>query len=287
MTRVPTCTRRTLLAASGAALIAGRATAAPAFTSRRIVVGASGSGPDVLLIPGLAAGPGVWSGVVAAVPGYRYHRVHVRGFARLPPDANARGPVLDPLVAEIARYCAEAGLRRPAIVGHSMGGTLALMLGLARPALPAGLMVVDMLPDAAGLVGGTASGLGFLAQQLHGYFTGTPAGRRAFADIVRRSSPGGADSDPGLIANALAELAARDLSPRLGAIRAPLRVVPAVPADARLRADILARFRAGYALAPTARIDPLGPSGHMVMIDQPARFAAQLRAFLAEVARAH
>ena len=46
-------------------------------------------------------------------------------------------------------------------------------------------------------------------------------------------------------------------------------------------AAITRRFREAYAGAKGAVLKPIGPSGHMVMADQPARFLALCRMFLA------
>src|SRR3546814_15717499 len=67
-------------------------------------------------------------------------------------------------------------LRRPRIIGHSMGGTLAMMLAARYPASTGKVMVVDLLPSGAGMVGGTTSGMGVFAGQLGSYFTGIKAG---------------------------------------------------------------------------------------------------------------
>ncbi|MDO7834316.1 alpha/beta hydrolase [Sphingobium sp. HBC34] len=272
--------RRTLLLgglAAGMVATGGMAQAAP-FTSRRILVTVRGAGRDVLLIPGLASGPAIWNGVVGALPGCRYHLVQVRGFAGLPADANGSGPLLQPIADEIARYVAAAGLKRPALVGHSMGGTLAMLVGLKG--LAGRVMVVDMLPAGAAMVGGTASGMGFLADQLSGYFTGTAAGRRYLAQIVARA-PGAKGSDPDVIANALRDLANTDLGPQLSRFAAPLAVVYAVGSDPQQAAAITRRFRADYAVKKDAMLKAIGPSGHMVMADQPARFNAAFKDFLA------
>jgi pimeloyl-ACP methyl ester carboxylesterase len=272
--------RRALLLGAGAAgmtAMAGRAAAAP-FASRRIAVTVRGTGPDVILIPGLASGPGIWSGVVGAMPGYRYHLVHVAGFAGLAPQANASGPVVQPVADEVARYVAAAGLKRPAIVGHSMGGTLAMLLGLKG--LARRVMVVDMLPAGAAMVGGTAIGLGYLADQIGGYLTGTVAGRRYLAQMVAQA-PGAKGSDPDVIANALRDLAHVDLGPQLPRLSVPLEVVYAIGTDPQQAAAISNRFRAAYPDRKGVTLRPLGPSGHMVMRDQSARFNALLKTFLA------
>ncbi|ANI77456.1 MULTISPECIES: alpha/beta fold hydrolase [Sphingobium] len=272
--------RRTLLlsgmAAAGGVMLGGAALAAP-FTSRRIAVTVRGTGRDVVLIAGLASGPGLWNGLMAAVPGCRWHLVHVRGFAGLAADANASGPLVQPLADEVARYMGAAGLERPAIIGHSMGGTLAMMLGLKG--LAGRLMVVDMLPEGAAMVGGTAQGMGYLADQLSQYFTGTKAGRTYLAQILAQA-PGAKGSDPDVIANALRDLASIDLEPQLGRIAAPMEVVYAVGADPTQANAIGRTFRAAYAAKKGVRLVPIGPSGHVVMADQPARFATVVRDFL-------
>ena len=124
--------------------------AAPAFAPKRFSVVAKGSGPDVILIPGLTASRDVWSGTVAAVPGYRYHLVQVAGFAGEPTRGNASGNVVAPVAEEVAQYIRAKGLKRPAIVGHSMGGTLAMMIAAEHPGRVGRVMVVDMLPEPAG-----------------------------------------------------------------------------------------------------------------------------------------
>lgn len=257
-------------------VLASKAWAAP-FASRRIAVTTRGAGRDVVLIAGLASGPGLWNGVVGALPGYRWHLAHVRGFAGLAADANASGPLVQPLADEIARYIAAVGLERPAIVGHSMGGTLAMMLGLKG--LAGRLMVVDMLPEGAAMVGGTAQGMGFLADQLGQYFTGTKAGRAYLAQMLA-DMPGARGSDPDVIANALRDLANVDLGPQLARLTAPMEVVYAVGSDAAQAGEIGRTFRAAYAAKRGVRLVPIGPSGHVVMADQPARFNAVLGDFL-------
>ena len=274
--------RRTLLrtsagACAGLLMMRHQGALAAPFASRRIAVTTRGTGRDVLLIAGLASGPALWNGIMDKVPGFRWHLIHVRGFAGLAPDANATGPLVQPLADEITRYIKAAGLVRPAVVGHSMGGTLAMMLGLKGVA--GRIMVVDMLPAGAAMVGGTARGMGFLADQLSQYFTGTKAGRAYLAQIVA-DAPGARGSDPDVIANALRDLANIDLGPQLGRIAVPMDVVYATGSDAAQAAQISRNFRAAYAAKKNARLLPIGPSGHVVMADQPARFAAMLKDFL-------
>jgi pimeloyl-ACP methyl ester carboxylesterase len=256
--------------------------AAPAFQPTRFSVEERGTGPDVILIPGLSSGREVWSGTVAALPGYRYHLIQVAGFAGEPVRGNAQGAVIAPLADEIARYIADRRLRRPAIVGHSMGGTVAMMIGARRPDLAGRIMVVDMLPQPAGLFGGTANDLGPLAERLRGML-GEGPGRQLFGSLITAFSPpdsGSRRSDPDMVGRALHDLAGLDLGPQLGRIRASLTIVYAAP-DPQRRSAVDRTFAAAYAAAPGARLVPIVGSGHMVMLDQPRRFQAALREFLA------
>lgn len=260
--------------------VPARAAPPAPFESQRISVVAEGSGPDVILIPGLTASRDMWRSTIVSVPGYRYHLVQVNGFAGTRPLANGQGAVVEPIAGEIARYIRQQRLGRPALIGHSMGGTLAMMIAARQPDLVGRLMVVDMLPQPVGLVGGTRGGLGALAQQLGS----TVEGRRLMGALVARfgASPPGRASDPDLVARASSELARTDLAPELPRIRAPMTVLFASPDEtAPQYAQAVHHYRAAYSGAATARLRPVPRSGHMIMFDQPVRFRSEVKAFLA------
>lgn len=275
--------RRSFLIQSAAFALAGAAPAAFAqaarFTPTRFSVEVRGRGRDVLLLPGLMSGRHVWDAAVRAAPGYRYHLVQVAGFAGEAARGNAQGRILAPLAEELSRYIEVNRLNRPAIVGHSMGGTLGLMLAARYPARVGRLMVVDMLPRPTAMYGGTAGS--DLAGLLEGWID-NPHARRALSGLIAAFSPpeGNGGSDPDVSARAMHELGRIDLTSELPGIRAPLTVVYAAP-DAPARATADAAFRTAYRGAPGARLVRMDGSGHAVMIDQPRRFAELLRAFLA------
>ena len=255
---------------------------APAFKPTRFSVVVRGTGPDVILIPGLTASRDMWNGTVAAVPGYRYHLIQVAGFAGEPARGNASGQVVAPVAAEIAHYIRARGLNRPAIVGHSMGGTIALMLAARHPSLVGKAMVVDMLPQPAGFVGSTTAGVRGLAETLKG-LSATPGGRRLVEGVMEMfggTQPPDRRSDPDVVARATHELALIDLTSDLPRIKAPLTVVYAAP-DPQTAASVTQRYAAGYRAKRDARLVRVDASGHMVMHDQPARFRTALKEFLA------
>lgn len=267
-----------LASASAAAAPAPSAPAARPFAPTRFSVVVQGSGPDVILIPGLTGSRDVWRGSVAAVPGYRYHLVQVAGFANTAPRGNARGAIVAPLADEIARYIQSRGLRRPAIVGHSMGGTLAMMVAAHHPGLAGRVMVVDMLPQPAGILGGDSAGIRSLADSLR-ELGSTPGGRRLVESAIRLFGNPDSGADPDVTARAAHELALIDLTDALPRIAAPLTVVYA-SLDPSRRAYDDSRYRSAYARKRGTRLVRIDGSGHMIMYDRPARFREELRTFL-------
>jgi pimeloyl-ACP methyl ester carboxylesterase len=271
--------RRHFIAASLALTLIGctpaASEAAAPFSPTRFSVQVKGSGPDVILIPGLTAGRDVWSSTVASVPGYRYHLVQVSGFAGEPARGNAQGEVVAPLANEIGRYITANGLHRPALIGHSMGGTLAMMVAALQPDKAGKVMVVDMLPQPAGLFGSSAASLGPLANSLRS-IASSASGRRLVESFLGSRSD---RSDPDVVSRAMHELANIDLTRDLAKIKAPMTVVYAArSAEDAPRADRI--YRSGYAPAK-AELVRVDNSGHMIMYDQPGRFAQALKDFLA------
>jgi pimeloyl-ACP methyl ester carboxylesterase len=263
-------------------LMAGPAQAAPRFEPTRFSVEVRGTGPDVILIPGLTSGRDVWASTVTAIPGYRYHLIQVSGFGGEPARGNRQGNVVAPLAAEIVRYIVDRRLDHPAIIGHSMGGTLAMIIGARAPNVAGRIMVVDMLPQPVGLFGGNARDWGPLTEGI-GNLVATPGGRTLFASFMSAFSPpdsGNRRSDPDVTARAMHELMATNMTGELPRIRAPFTVVYASP-DPRARAVIDRNFARAYAGAANAHLVRVEGSGHMVMLDQPARFQAAVREFLA------
>jgi pimeloyl-ACP methyl ester carboxylesterase len=282
-----------ILAALAAAPLS--AAAQTPFQSTRIAVEVRGRGPDVVLIPGLASTPEVWRRTADRLDDtHRVHLISIRGFGPLAPGTNRSGAVSAPVAAEIRRYIASQSLRRPALIGHSMGGQLALRVAADMGVQIDRVMVVDASPFFPGLVRADATvgdiepiaRIAYQAVQFLDDATLRSQGRSLGVELggaadTLFNSMGWQGGDRLVLAQGLYEVMTLDLRGRLRDIRAPVTVVYGSSSDRNSpRRDLGRLLQASYTNLPTARFEPIAGAEHMVMIDQPARFAAAVARFL-------
>ena len=281
--------------ASHPAPASGVAAAAEAPAPTRFSVIVEGKGPELILIPGLMSGRGVWDNAVASLGGrYRIHRVQLGGFAGEPARGNEKGPILEGVVEELQAYIRANRLRKPAIAGHSMGGLLAMMLAAKHPDSVGRVLVVDALPFYSLMFGpdATAESVAPRAAAFRNSLAATPdeAWRtrqaRTVSMLVRteaarpRVAADSLASDRPVAARAVYELMTTDARSLLGSIAAPLTVLYATNEYAG-EAMVGPLYRGAYANASGARLVQVADSYHFVMIDQPERFHSLLADFLA------
>lgn len=275
-------------------------TPAPNFTSDRIGVTVMGSGRDVVLIPGLSSTPAVWASTMAALPGYRYHLIHVNGFAGRPAGANAQGNYLAPVAEEIARYIREAQLDHPAVVGHSMGGSWTIMLAARHPELVGKAMVVDMMPYLGIMLrsqGMTDEQANQMIDQMQTMLATAPAEQRRMMTSMMVSAMINTESekqpninaslasDQVVAAQGFTDLMRTNLMDDVGRIRAPLVVLYTQPASQpggpTITPEQIDRaYQLSYRGAPQAVVRRVPNSAHFIMFDNAPFFQAQLREFL-------
>ncbi|MEW6538993.1 MAG: alpha/beta hydrolase [Pseudomonadota bacterium] len=275
------------------------------FQSDRIHVRVDGDagGRDIILIPGLSSSPEVWQGTVDHLgAGWRVHRIHVQGFAGAPAEGNAQGatpsPVAAPVAEEIARYIREKGLTKPVVVGHSMGGTIGMMLAARHPDAVGKLMVVDMVPFMGAMFaapGASAESVTPVADQIWAAQANSP--REAYVAQATASINGMIntesrraevledmrESDQKVSAAAFRELITTDLRPELSKITAPTEVLYVKFNDPRMTPQITdSIYRMSFANLKDAQLKRIDDSAHFIMFDQPQAFYADLDAFLAK-----
>ena len=280
-----------------AALSSGHSKAATAFpdaATARFSVTITGSGPDVILIPGLASSGAVWDGTVAQLKGhYRLHVLNLAGFAGEPAGANIQGDILAPSVEAIDAYIKANHLQKPVIVGHSLGGLMTLMLAKAHPEDTGKLVIVDALPyvgvifnplatvemvrpQAAAMRDGVlkATDDGFKAQQ-----AATAARLVTSASDQAKVLDWSMTSDRHVFAESFYEDLTIDLRPDLTGIATPTVLIFPIAAGEDA-ATTEAIYKTNYAGKPNMTFSRIDNSRHFIMLDQPAAFKSALSAAL-------
>jgi pimeloyl-ACP methyl ester carboxylesterase len=224
---------------------------------------------------------------------YRVHLIQIAGFAGEPSRANASGPVLVPTAEAIDAYLVEQHLAPATIIGHSMGGTIALYLAERHPSDLKKIMLVDTLPFYATLMGGptaTVSSMQAVAAKIRANPAGATSGpgyeqtltamatAQADKDTIRAW---GKQSDSSVVVNALADDLTLDLRPGLAQISTPITLLYAdyVPLGAPPGANTN-MYAAAYAAVAGIKLVPITNSLHFIMLDQPVQFDAAVDGFL-------
>ncbi len=288
---------RTLVLALGltGSLISLPATAQPQAISTEqqqacacFAVKVVGQGPAVILIPGLASSGEVWQSTVAALEAdYQLHIFTLAGFAGVAPiPMQSWGECyLATQQQAILRYISEQQLDKPIVIGHSLGGYLALALAATAPEQIGAAINVDGLP---------ALGALFAANQADNSDNKQPQGgfdpmamaksmtnneqwqQRIVADMYR--------SDGATSGRVMGELMRADLRPQLANIRVPVLTLGALQHGAPYStpAQVQQNYETQLANAPAQyhSFAFAGDARHFIMADAPDWLNQQIAQFL-------
>lgn len=211
---------------------------APTSTFRDLQVQVVGTGKPVLMIPGLNSAGSVWTETCAALqPQVQCHIVQLPGFAGAKPVQQEQWLVS--MRDRLQAYVDEKKLDKPVVMGHSLGGALALMMGIEKPQRFERLVVVDSLAflgavrDPSVTAESVKPMLQGMRQQM------AAASEEQTANQIRMMAPGltnkpqgverviawGLASDRATTAQAMAELWGTDLRADLSKIQVPTLVL--------------------------------------------------------------
>ncbi|MCB9457862.1 MAG: alpha/beta hydrolase [Anaerolineaceae bacterium] len=256
----------------------------------------AGAGPDVLLIHGWASSGKMWQVMTDALQDRaRFWAIDLAGFGASP--SLPANPMLDinTHAALVMDFCDQHGIQPKAIVGHSMGGMLALKLALLRPELAEALVLLAPVvtgrftlelnrlvsTDVGSFALARSKPFWWLAQSellapllSVPAYVGVEAAERIRQDFIRATWQAAT--------GALASIARENLEPDLRRIQQPTLVLIGAedttvpPQEGRLAAHRL----------QNARLLELPGVNHQPLDEQPDTVIAALGAFLAETGAA-
>jgi pimeloyl-ACP methyl ester carboxylesterase len=253
-------------------------------------------GSPVVLVPGLASGAWVWKDTIDALK--ETHRVYAVTLAGFDGRAAVTGEPMRAALDALRDLVVKENLEKPVIVGHSLGGMLALQLAAAYPDLLGGVVTVDgspVFPTTENVPSAERAALGermraqfaeatpsqFEAQQL-AYIR-----RVGVIDESRAAQAAAltARSDPRAVGAYAKAAMTLDFRADLAAIRVPvLAIVPYYASDYAAMGVSEEAKRAYYTSllrgVGTLEVVTIAPARHFVMLDQPEALAAAVRKFV-------
>jgi pimeloyl-ACP methyl ester carboxylesterase len=253
-------------------------------------------GSPVILIPGLACGAWVWKDVIGQLQ--RRHQVYAVTLAGFDGRAAIKGDGIIQATTALRELISSRHIDRPVLVGHSLGGTLAILYAESHSDSIRGVIAVDGLPVFPGTENlapterraaadrvraqlSVATQAQFEAQQLEymrhiGVMSETEA--QALSKLTARS-------DPAATAEYAAEDVRLDLRPALPAIAVPVLAISPFNSVDFAAMGIDENGKAGYYRMLLTGVQQLSvvsisPSRHFVMVDQFDAFMRELNRFL-------
>jgi pimeloyl-ACP methyl ester carboxylesterase len=282
----------TAIALAAGLLLSAAATAAPSAFQVKV----SGTGAPVILIPGLASSGEVWDGTVARYCGDGKRQCHVltlAGFAGVPAIEGALLPAVE---QQLSDYITAGKLKKPIIIGHSLGGFLALKLAADHPDQVDRLVIVDTLPalGATQMPSATSAQLKEMAEGMRTRMmtqdaAAANAGQQQMLrsmitkqEDIDRAAVWGKRSDRVTVVNAMADMMADDMRQDVSRIKAPTLVLGSWIAykDYGAKPMFEQMYKSQYQQLAGVRVELADTARHFIMYDDPAWMYDRIDKFL-------
>ncbi len=285
-------------------LAPGRAEAAPGTTAtsateasrQGVQLTVRGEGKPLLMIPGLNSAASVWDETCERLqPGVRCLMVQLPGFAGAPAHAAFNEQFLNTSKDELLALLRKEAPEGATVVGHSLGGVLALMMAAEERNPVKRLVVVDSLPFFAGIQNpaATVESVRPMAQgmragmqqpsspeQLRARLTPMAGTMAHGAERIETIVQWGLSSDRQTSADAMYEMWTLDLRPQLPRIQVPTTVLGSWAAYARMgstQASTRAIFERQYQGLGQLDLRMSEAGYHFLMWDDPALVTTALQ----------
>lgn len=264
--------------------------------TQNLNVQVSGSGPKIILIPGLASSGEVWDETVAELSeNYECHVLTLPGFGKNPAADLSAGflSTMEGLITDYIQVQDEPVI----LIGHSLGGFLSLRLSRNIPDKIEKTIIVDSYPfySAAFNPAATEENMTPMANQMKSMILAqTPeeylTGQQSSMPVMTSNSEKlpiavewSMQSDRNTTADAMYELMTTDYRDELNEVQTPILVLGAWYSGKNYgmtKASVRKTFENQYQLAQNVQIELAPTAHHFIMWDNPEWFIEQVNGFL-------
>lgn len=273
-------------------VLQSEATASPSFKVEKVGRGKK----HIILIPGLTCPGDVWNETVERYKkNYTCHLISLPGFAGTPAIETAE--YLKTMRDELIGYIKDNKLKKPILVGHSLGGFLSLWISAVEPDLVGANFIVDALPffPAIQNPSATVESMKPVAASMRDmmknatpeqtkksqqYYLSTMASAPDKLELIGRW---GIESHAPTVAQAMYELQTIDLRNDVATIKVPVTVLGAWIAYKDYgvtHESTLKNFSDQYQHVKNVNIQLTDTAKHFIMYDDPKWFFEQMDRFL-------
>ncbi len=244
-----------------------------------------GRGRPVILLHGWLGSWGLWQETMAYLG--RHYRTYALDFWGFGESGKKRESYrVSDFVSLVQQFMEQLGIARAPLVGHSMGGTVALSVAIQYPQLASRVVVIGSPVVGSSLtLALKLAGYRPIAWMVYHWMWALKQGIRLFAPMITQDPrwPEMMDRDLSQVTlesflHSIASLRQVDLRPFLPKIQVP---VMGMYGDR----DVIVHPRQWVPLkagVPHARIERFPDAGHFIMLDAPKRFMRLLHTFLDE-----
>ncbi len=227
---------------------------------------------EMVLIHGLGSDAEVWTPLVATLArAYRVRLYELPGHGRTPPAPRL---TIASAAADLERFLKERDIVQPVLVGHAMGGLIAMRYTFDHPAAVKRLVLIDAAPKQLATSEQKAQIADRLLTDYDRFVAETYARMSPDPEITRRIVDRALKTDRPSFTSLLMSTFSFDLTEELSRQAVPILLVGSamlLPSDQNVPAQLDAL---GFSSARTISFKRLDRTGHFVMLEQPEYLAS-------------